>query len=62
LYYFNRKNLSLLLKEHGLIVNAGFCYGSGFGKPGTIVRKTADWLARHAGLGDMLVLSAIKEK
>jgi 2-polyprenyl-3-methyl-5-hydroxy-6-metoxy-1,4-benzoquinol methylase len=61
LYYFTRQNLETLLERKGFRVTGVTMYGSGFGKPGSVVRKAADWMAKNLNMGDMIILAAEKK-
>lgn len=61
-FYGTRHSLKLLLENQGFVVEKIFTYGSGFGRGGTLARKTADTLAKKLGLGDMIVISARKKE
>lgn len=58
LYFFTFRQLKRLLEMKGFEVEALSTYGSGFGAPGSIVRKAADYAAKRFGLGDMMVIAA----
>lgn len=60
LFFFSIKNLKKLLKQEGFKIKKVFTYGSGFGKPKSLLRKICDFLAKHFSMGDMMVISAQK--
>lgn len=62
LVFFSKKNIKKILKEEGFKVNKIITYGSGFGKGVSLIRKIADFKARHFGMGDMMLVSASKIK
>jgi 2-polyprenyl-3-methyl-5-hydroxy-6-metoxy-1,4-benzoquinol methylase len=61
-YFFSLPNLRRLLADNGFKVKKCFTYGSGFGKPKSFMRRIADFAARHFGMGDMMVIAAIKDR
>jgi SAM-dependent methyltransferase len=62
LYFFSTSTLRRILETHGFRINRIVTYGSGVGKSGSAVKKTADFLARKFYLGDMMIVSAEKIK
>jgi 2-polyprenyl-3-methyl-5-hydroxy-6-metoxy-1,4-benzoquinol methylase len=60
LYFFTAPALVRLLRQKGFEVTRYRTYGSGFGKPGSLLRKIADFSAKHFYLGDMMLISARK--
>jgi 2-polyprenyl-3-methyl-5-hydroxy-6-metoxy-1,4-benzoquinol methylase len=62
LYFFSLPNLKKILRENGFTIEKRFTYGSGYGKPKTLIRSIADFAARHFGMGDMMVLAARKNR
>lgn len=58
LYYFTLGAMKRLLEGYGFTVTARATYGSGFGAPGSLKRKIADWMAKHLLMGDMMILAA----
>jgi 2-polyprenyl-3-methyl-5-hydroxy-6-metoxy-1,4-benzoquinol methylase len=58
LFYFTKKNLFQLLQGRGFRVTGYSTYGSGTGRPGTLVRRGADWMAKHLSMGDMMLVAA----
>jgi 2-polyprenyl-3-methyl-5-hydroxy-6-metoxy-1,4-benzoquinol methylase len=60
LFFFSLSNLKKLLRKNGFKITCTFTYGSGFGKPKTILRRIADFAARRLRLGDMMVIAAQK--
>ncbi len=60
LYFFSHSTMKRLLHNGGFKLISFKTYGSGFGKGGTIIRKIADFTAKHFKLGDMMLLSAKK--
>ena len=61
IHYFTIKGIKSLLKRNGFETVKLFCYGSGFGKPGSFTRKSADFVAKNFSAGDMMVISAQKK-
>ena len=61
LYFFTLPSLKKLLRKHGFTPVVSFTYGSGFGAPKTIARRTADFIARRFRGGDMMVIGARKD-
>ncbi len=61
LFFFSLKTLKRLLQNAGFEIETSITYGSGIGKGGTLLRKAADFLAKHARLGDMMLISAKKK-
>jgi 2-polyprenyl-3-methyl-5-hydroxy-6-metoxy-1,4-benzoquinol methylase len=61
LFYFSKKNIKKLLAKHGFVLDKYITYGSGFGTGGSIVRKAADYMARHWNMGDMMLIGAKKK-
>jgi SAM-dependent methyltransferase len=60
LFYFSISALKKLLGKNGFRVIEYKTYGSGFGRPGSIIRKIADYSAKKFYLGDMMIISAKK--
>lgn len=60
IHFFSHKGLKSLARKSGLIPGKITTYGSGFGRPGSLLRKKADRIAK-SGLGDMLLFKAQKE-
>ncbi len=60
LFYFSISALKKLLEKNGFKILEYKTYGSGFGKPGSIIRKIADFAAKNFYLGDMMIISAGK--
>jgi len=60
LYFFNGRTIGKLLSRCGFEQQRFRTYGSGTGKPGTLMRKIADFAARYLYLGDMMLVSARK--
>jgi SAM-dependent methyltransferase len=60
LFYFSISALRKLLEQNGFRILEYRTYGSGFGKPGSIIRKAADFSAKNFYLGDMMIISAGK--
>lgn len=60
LYFFSRATMKRLLERCGFRVTAYHTYGSGFGKPGSAMRRWADRAAKNYGWGDMMILAAEK--
>ena len=60
LYFFSRSTMGRLLGENGFRITMYSTYGSGFGRPGSAPRRTADRLAKRFGWGDMMILAAVK--
>ncbi len=58
LFYFTKKNIFQLLEKKGFRITGYRTYGSGTGRPGTLVRRWADWLARNLFMGDMMLVAA----
>lgn len=58
LYFFSYPALKNLLRRCGFEVTHYRTYGSGAGKPGSILRKVADFSAKKFYMGDMMLLSA----
>jgi SAM-dependent methyltransferase len=60
LYYFTFKQMKRLLEREGFEVERRAFYGSGLGRAGSLLRKTADWTAKRFLLGDMMIIAARK--
>ena len=60
LYFFSYCTLAKLLQLKGFTITRFITYGSGIGKPGTVVRTLADTLAKRLYLGDMMLIAARK--
>ncbi len=60
LYFFSYKTLAKLLQLKGFTVTRFVTYGSGVGKPETVLRKLADIAAKKLYLGDMMLIAAKK--
>lgn len=60
LFFFSKRNLTSLLKSRGFRTVRSVVYGSGVGRGKQIRKKIADFAAKRLGLGDMIVLSAVK--
>lgn len=60
LYFFSFPALKKLLYQKGFEVIDYKTYGSGVGKAGSILKKTADFSAKNFYLGDMMLISARK--
>lgn len=60
LYFFSGRNIKKLLRLKGFMPIRYSTYGTGFGQPGTFVRKTADRAAKKLSLGDMMIIAAVK--
>jgi SAM-dependent methyltransferase len=61
LYFFSASSLKKLLRGKGFTPNRLFTYGSGFGAPGSMVRKAADFAAKKFYMGDMMIIAAEKK-
>lgn len=61
LYYFSKQTMKILLERNGFSVDRYHTYGSGFGESGSVLRKTADRLAKNLKLGDMMLVSTRKK-
>jgi SAM-dependent methyltransferase len=62
LWFFSLSNIKKLLRHSGFTMVRSFTYGSGYSKPGSMLRKIADYIARHFRAGDMIVLAAVKDR
>ena len=60
LYFFSVGQMKRLLAANGFRLVGCRTYGSGFGRPGSLARRTADFAAKRFGLGDMMVVAAEK--
>jgi len=60
LYFFSYPTMKLLLEQFGFTVVKYVTYGSGLGKGGSALRRSADFLARRCGMGDMMLIAARK--
>ncbi|MCX8124907.1 MAG: class I SAM-dependent methyltransferase [Spirochaetes bacterium] len=60
LYFFSYRTLAKLLQLKGFAVTRFVTYGSGIGKPGSMIRKLADMAAKKMYLGDMMLVAAKK--
>ena len=60
IYFFSFKTLKMMLEQSGFRIVDTVTYGSGFGNPGTVIRKAADFCAKKFDLGDMMLVSARK--
>ncbi len=58
LYFFSHAQLRELLRRKGFEITAYRTYGSGMGKPGSMTRKVADFLAKRLYMGDMMLIAA----
>jgi len=61
LFYFSRKNLKKLLEQKGFAVTSYITYGSGTGEAHSKLRQSADFMARHFKMGDMMLIGAQKK-
>lgn len=59
LYYFTYKQLASLLVSCGFTIERYSTYGSGFGRQGGLLRRCGDFCAKHFGMGDMMLISAL---
>ena len=60
LNFFSLKNIKKVLKQNGFKVKKTVMYGSGIGSGKSLKKRVADFLAKHFRLGDMMLISAIK--
>ncbi len=60
LYFFSIGQMMRLLEANGFRPVACSTYGSGFGRPGSFLRKAADLAAKRFNMGDMMVVAAEK--
>lgn len=60
LCFFSIKNIHRLLKQEGFTVTVTKTYGSGIGAGKSLLRRGADYAAKHWGLGDMMIVAARK--
>ncbi|HSV95765.1 MAG TPA: class I SAM-dependent methyltransferase [Spirochaetota bacterium] len=60
LYFFSIGQMRRLLTVNGFRFVACSTYGSGFGRPGSPLRKAADFAAKRFNMGDMMVVAAEK--
>ncbi len=61
LYFFSRKTIKKLLERCGFRMMKYRTYGSGFGNPGSVTRKVADFCAKNLYMGDMMLIAAEKD-
>jgi len=61
IHFFRAAGLRSVLRQSGLALKKSATYGSGFGKQHSILRKSADRLAK-AGIGDMILIRADRGK
>ncbi|MCX7679581.1 MAG: class I SAM-dependent methyltransferase [Spirochaetes bacterium] len=61
LYFFTYRQLVHLLEKTSFAVHAHAFYGSGIGKPKSVVRTLADKIAKSFSLGDMMIIAAKKK-
>ncbi len=62
LYFFSLGTMRKLLEKHGFRIIRTVTYGSGVGKSGSPVKTVADFLAKKLNLGDMMLVSAEKNR
>ncbi len=62
LYFFSLKTIKELLDRKGFELVKYITYGSGVGRPGSLLRKCADHTAKKINAGDMMLISAIKKR
>jgi SAM-dependent methyltransferase len=62
LYFFSFGTMRRILDLYGFRITRMITYGSGVGKSGSPVKKAADLLAKKISLGDMMILSAEKNR
>jgi len=60
LYFFSKPAIKKLLGRSGFRIVRYATYGSGFGRAGSLLRKTADTMAKRLYLGDMMLIAAEK--
>ncbi len=60
LVFFSIGNVKKLLMDRGFSVDRVITYGSGFGRPGTVIRRAADTAAKKFMMGDMMLIGASK--
>lgn len=60
IHYFSPSGLRRLLEQHGFRVVRSVRYGSGFGRPGSVIRRIADFIAKRLRRGDMIAIMAVK--
>lgn len=60
LWFFSRPAIQHILEKNGFRIVRYATYGSGFGKPGSFPRKTADAMAKRLRMGDMMLVAAEK--
>ncbi len=58
LVFFSIQNMKRLLEQNGFRADTVATYGSGMGAPGSLVRKGADFMAKHFLMGDMMLIGA----
>lgn len=61
LWFFSRAGMKKLLEKYGFRIVRYATYGSGFGRPGSLPRKTADTMAKLLRMGDMMLVAAEKQ-
>ena len=62
LNFFSLKNIKKVLKQNGFKIKKTVIYGSGVGSGKSIIKKIADFIARHFRLGDMMLIHAVKQR
>jgi 2-polyprenyl-3-methyl-5-hydroxy-6-metoxy-1,4-benzoquinol methylase len=62
LYLFSKKTLSLLLRDTGFTIESIHTWGGlAAGLAPSFIKKPADFLAKHLGCGDVMIIRARKE-
>jgi 2-polyprenyl-3-methyl-5-hydroxy-6-metoxy-1,4-benzoquinol methylase len=62
LFFFSYETIKKLLEQNGLRLLDYITYGSGIGRSGNRLRRAADHLAKRLSIGDMMLISARKER
>ena len=62
LVFFSRKTIGKILGQNKFKIMRYSAYGSGLGRGGSLLRKTADFMAKRFYLGDMMLIGARKVK
>ncbi len=60
LNFFSFRGLRDMLVRQGFVLDSARTYGSGFFRPGTVLRKAADFAAKRFRAGDMMIIAAKK--
>jgi SAM-dependent methyltransferase len=60
IFFFSHRTIKKILEKSGFRILRYRTYGSNIGKPGSLIRKAADFCAKKFYSGDMMIISAEK--